>query len=97
MDALRLRLDVTAALLVAAAAGALVVAGRTSRSVSAQAAVRRIDDEVSTLLAGIPPHGNTLGHPTAPFTLAIFGDLQRLTVKNRVVFILLSIIHFCLH
>ncbi len=40
-----------------------------------------IDKEVSKLLAGIPQHGNTLGSPTAPITLQIFGDLECLVVK----------------
>ncbi len=32
--------------------------------------------EVSSLLAGIPQSGNTLGSPKAPVTLQYFGDLQ---------------------
>jgi len=32
--------------------------------------------EVTTLLAGIPQHGNVLGRPTAPVTLQYFGDLE---------------------
>ncbi len=32
--------------------------------------------EVSSLLAGIPQSGNTLGSPTAPVTLQYFGDLE---------------------
>jgi protein-disulfide isomerase len=31
---------------------------------------------VTTLLAGIPQSGNTLGSPTAPVTMQYFGDLQ---------------------
>ncbi len=32
--------------------------------------------EVSSLLAGIPQHGNTLGDPKAPLTVQYFGDLE---------------------
>jgi hypothetical protein len=35
-----------------------------------------IDQEVSTLLAGIPQEGRTLGSPTAPVTLQVFADLE---------------------
>lgn len=35
-----------------------------------------IDHEVSTLLTGIPQQGRTLGSPTAPVTLQVFGDLE---------------------
>jgi protein-disulfide isomerase len=31
---------------------------------------------VSSLLAGVPQHGNTLGDPKAPVTVKYFGDLQ---------------------
>ncbi len=34
------------------------------------------DREVSTLLAGIPQHGRTLGSPAAPVTLQVFADLE---------------------
>jgi len=79
--------------LVAASVGALVVTGRNgSRSVSAQTAEGRIDAEVGALLAGIPQHGNTLGQPTAPFTLEIFADLECLTVKNWIVLLLPAVI-----
>ena len=33
-------------------------------------------DEVTSLLAGIPQHGNTLGDPSAPVTVEYFGDLE---------------------
>jgi protein-disulfide isomerase len=35
-----------------------------------------VTNEVSSLLAGIPQNGNTLGSPTAPVTLQYFGDLE---------------------
>jgi len=36
----------------------------------------RTDALVSSLLAGIQQHGNTLGDPSAPVTVQFFGDLQ---------------------
>jgi protein-disulfide isomerase len=74
----RLRqLAVVVAIVVVALAVVVVTAGGTSsppRPGSAQAAttVRGI----STLLAGIPQSGNTLGQPAAPITLWWFGDLE---------------------
>jgi protein-disulfide isomerase len=35
-----------------------------------------VQKQVSTLLAGIPQNGNTLGDPKAPVTLQYFGDLE---------------------
>jgi protein-disulfide isomerase len=35
-----------------------------------------IQAEVTSLLAGIPQNGNTIGGPTAPVTLQYFGDLE---------------------
>jgi protein-disulfide isomerase len=32
--------------------------------------------EITTLLSGIPQHGNVLGRPSAPITLQYFGDLE---------------------
>lgn len=37
---------------------------------------QKLTREVSSLLAGIPESGNTLGSPSAPVTLVYFGDLQ---------------------
>jgi protein-disulfide isomerase len=37
---------------------------------------KAIQAEITTLLAGIPQSGNTLGDPKAPVTLVYFGDLQ---------------------
>jgi Thioredoxin len=37
---------------------------------------------VSTLLHGIPQHGVTLGDPTAPITLVVFGDLECASVRD---------------
>jgi protein-disulfide isomerase len=36
----------------------------------------RIDNNVSTLLSGIPQHGSTLGNPSAPVTMQIYSDLE---------------------
>ncbi|HLM84881.1 MAG TPA: thioredoxin domain-containing protein [Solirubrobacteraceae bacterium] len=74
-------------------AATLVVTNREgAHSAPTQVAEAQIDHEVSTLLAGIPQHGNTLGQPTAPFTLEIFADLECLTAKNWVVLLLPAII-----
>jgi protein-disulfide isomerase len=48
--------------------------------------------EVSALLNGIPQHGNTLGQPTAPVTVQVFGDLECATVRIFVLLLLPSII-----
>jgi protein-disulfide isomerase len=53
----------------------------------------RIDREVSTLLAGIPQEGRTLGSPTAPVTLQVFADLQDNDSKRWVLTLLPAIIH----
>jgi protein-disulfide isomerase len=55
-----------------------IIAGITLvRDSSSQAATeRRVDHEVIQLLAGLPQHQNTLGSPTSPITLEIFGDLK---------------------
>jgi protein-disulfide isomerase len=37
---------------------------------------RKLIEEVTALVGGIPQHANTLGSPTAPVTLQYFGDLQ---------------------
>jgi len=36
----------------------------------------KVEKEVSTLLAGIPQSGNSLGSPNAPVTLQYYGDLE---------------------
>ncbi len=41
----------------------------------------RVEREVSSLLAGIPEHGETLGRPSAPVTLVFYGDLECNTTK----------------
>ncbi|MGN6372083.1 MAG: DsbA family protein [Solirubrobacteraceae bacterium] len=62
----------------AAILGTFVLVGRTGGNAEQS---RRIDRQVSKLLAGIPQQGDTLGQPTAPVTLQFFGDLECLTTK----------------
>jgi protein-disulfide isomerase len=52
---------------------------------------KEIQQRVSTLLAGIPQHGATLGSPKAPITLRMFADLECPTVKRFVTAYLPSI------
>ena len=52
----------------------------------------RVAREASSLLAGIPEHGETLGRPSAPVTLVFFGDLECLTTKHWVIGDLTAII-----
>jgi protein-disulfide isomerase len=40
-----------------------------------------VERKVSSLLAGIPEHGEALGLPTAPVTLVFYGDLECNTTK----------------
>lgn len=69
----RLRTLAGALLTAAALAGvAISIAGRTPRHQTE----RRIDAEVSALLAGIPQHAATLGDARAPVTVTYFGDLE---------------------
>jgi Thioredoxin len=53
---------------------------------------KEVQEEVSSLLAGIPQQGSTLGSPEAPMTLWIFADLECPTVKRFVTAYLPSII-----
>ena len=64
-----------AVLLMAAIAGA--TAGLLPRAGGSQAATeRKIDHDVTQLLAGIAQDQTTLGNPTAPVTLQVFIDLK---------------------
>jgi protein-disulfide isomerase len=62
---------------------AAVTFSRGSARTQPSAALARADTdrEVTSLLAGIPQHGNTLGSPTAPITLQVYGDLECVVVK----------------
>jgi hypothetical protein len=53
---------------------------------------KQVDQEVETLVAGIPQRGATLGSPRAPITLQIFADLECPTVRRFVVSYLPSIV-----
>ncbi len=63
------------------------IAGSPGQPLSA-----RVDNEVSELLSGIPQSGETLGQPSAPITLQIFGDLESANVRTFVVWLLPTII-----
>jgi Thioredoxin len=69
---------VVVALALAGTLGVLLAIG------GSQPARERVAREVSSLLAGIPEHGETLGSPSAPVTLVFFGDLECLTTKHWV-------------
>jgi protein-disulfide isomerase len=57
----------------ALATATLVLLGHTS----SQAALEtRTSHEVTAVFAGVPQHQDTLGNPTAPVTLEVFGDLK---------------------
>lgn len=66
---------VLAALAVIAVAVA-ISAGGSRGGIARGRAARRMVAQVSSLLAGIPEHGTTLGNPHAKITLSFFGDLQ---------------------
>lgn len=77
-------------LAIAAILVAIAIAGFASGNGSNQ---KEIDQEVTTLLAGIPQHGTTLGSREAPTTLYMFADLECPTVKRFVEVYLPSIIN----
>ncbi len=60
----------------------------TSNGISKQ----QVEQEVTTLLRGIPQQGVSLGSPRAPITVRVFADLECPTVKRFVVSYLPSII-----
>jgi protein-disulfide isomerase len=74
-------------------AGILITRHTSDAAARQQALDMRIRGEVSTLLAGIPQEGDTLGRPTAPVTLQVFGDLECLTAKRWVLHLLPAIIN----
>ena len=77
---------VVVALALAGTLGVLIGTG------GGQTARERVAREVSSLLAGIPEHGETLGRPSAPVTLVFYGDLECLTTKYWVLGDLTAII-----
>lgn len=61
--------------------GILLFLGR-SRIDPTRSAESRTHAAVTTLLHGIPQNGVTLGVPTAPVTLVVFGDLECASVRD---------------
>ncbi len=74
-----------AAILVATAILGLAASGSPSQ--------KQIDQEVTSMLAGIPQQGTTLGSQDAPVTLQMFADLECPTVKRFVEVYLPSILN----
>ena len=75
------QLGIVAAIVVVAIVIIAVAAGGSSNSHNApppekSGAEQTAIAEVRSTIGGIPQNGNTLGSPTAPVTLAYFGDLQ---------------------
>lgn len=78
---------------VLAVAGVLVATGISGvAGSSGRPAPARVEKEVSALLSGIPQSGDTLGQPSAPITLQVFGDLESTDVRTFVVWLLPDII-----
>jgi protein-disulfide isomerase len=76
-----------------AVASVLVATGVNDVTASSgQSSSARVEKEVSALLSGIPQSGDTLGQPSAPITLQIFGDLESADVRTFVVWLLPDII-----
>jgi protein-disulfide isomerase len=81
------------ALVAVAVAGVLVATGVSNvAGSSGQPSSARVGKDVSALLSGIPQSGDTLGQPSAPITLQIFGDLESADVRTFVVWLLPDII-----
>jgi protein-disulfide isomerase len=72
------RLGVVVAVVVAAVVVILIVtsSGSTKAPKKGTKEANAVEKEVTTLLAGIPQSGNSLGSSTAPVTLQYFGDLE---------------------
>jgi thioredoxin family protein len=77
---------------VAAIVAILAIVGILGFGGSSGTSRKQIQQEVATLLSGIPQHGTTLGSPDAPITLQVFADLECPTVKRFVTAFLPSII-----
>jgi hypothetical protein len=75
-------------------AGVLVPAGLSDIAGSSGHPPRAsVESQVSALLSGIPQNGNSLGQPSAPITLQVFGDLESPDVRTFMVWLLPDIIH----
>jgi protein-disulfide isomerase len=78
----RTRVTQLASVLTVIVVGIIVVLIATSGGSSNHAVAsgggeaKKIDGQVTSLLAGIPQSANVLGQPTAPVTLQYFGDLE---------------------
>jgi Thioredoxin len=59
---------------------------------SAQPSSVRVEKEVTALVSDIPQRGDTLGQPSAPITLQVFGDLESADVRTFVLWLLPDII-----
>jgi len=72
------RLGVVVAVVVAAVVVILIATsgGSTKAPKAHTKAANAVQTEVTSLLAGIPQSGNSIGSPTAPVTLQYFGDLE---------------------
>ena len=72
------RLGVVVAVVVAAVVVILIAtsSGSTKAPKAHTKAANAVETEVTSLLAGIPQSGDSLGSPTAPVTLQYFGDLE---------------------
>lgn len=88
--ALWLGAGLTGIVILAAVVLTVLLVGSKSRSAEREA---RIDRKVSTLLAGIPQEGRTLGLPSAPVTLQVFADLEDEDSQHWILKLLPAIIH----
>jgi len=72
------RLGVVVAVVVAAVVVILIATsgGSSNPPTSTSTTAIKTKSEVTSLLAGIPQSGNSLGSPTAPVTLQYYGDLE---------------------
>jgi protein-disulfide isomerase len=73
------RLGIIVAIVVASSVVILIATGGSSKKATPKpngTQAQGTDAGVTSLLAGIPQRGNTLGDPKAPVTLQYFGDLQ---------------------
>jgi len=73
-----LAVPVAVLIVIVATSGGASVAESKSFPPSQERAIKRTE----ALLAGIPQHGAALGHPLAPVTLQLFGDLQCAEVRQ---------------
>jgi protein-disulfide isomerase len=78
------RLGVAVAVVVAAVVVILIATsgGTTKPPKVGTKEANNVETQVSSLLAGIPQSGNSLGSPKAPVTLQYFGDLECPICKN---------------